>query len=71
MREFEHPNLEGFVCPLCDTSTDAPVVLIPIPGTEEGNIMQAAQVHSHCIEQSLGIWIMSRRPEGSHHDADA
>jgi hypothetical protein len=51
MREFKHPNLEaGFECPICHTSKDAPVVLIGIPGTEEGNIMEAAQVHSECYK---------------------
>ena len=48
MRTFEHPNMEGFECPICHSSKDAPVVLVGIPGTEDGNIMQAAQVHAEC-----------------------
>ena len=37
-------------CPICGTSKDEPVVLLGIPGTEEGNIMQAAQVHAECYK---------------------
>ena len=50
MREFEHPNMDNFQCPICHTSKDAPVVLVGIPGTEDGNIMQAEQVHSECYK---------------------
>ena len=51
MRVFEHPNTsEGWVCPICKTNEDKSVVLIGIDGTEEGNIMQAEQVHIDCIE---------------------
>jgi len=31
MRQFEHPNMDGFECPICRTNTDAPVVLVGIP----------------------------------------
>ena len=48
MIEFKHPNMDGFECPVCLTSKDAPVVLVGIPGTEDGNIMKAEQVHSEC-----------------------
>lgn len=49
MREFEHPNMEcGFECPVCGSSKDLPVVLIGVPGTEDGNNMEARQVHSEC-----------------------
>ena len=50
MREFEHPNMTNFTCPICNSSADRPVVLVGIPGTEEGNIMQAQQIHSECYE---------------------
>lgn len=51
MKEFEHPNLENFwTCPICKSRKDLPVVLVPIPGTEEGNIMQAKQIHSECYK---------------------
>ena len=50
-RTFPHPNLShGWVCPVCRTSADSPVMLIPIPGTEEGGIVQAEQVHAECVE---------------------
>jgi hypothetical protein len=60
MREFEHPNMDGFVCPICGMSADAPVVLIPIQGAEEGDIMQVQQVHSHCVEYVLTVLIASK-----------
>ena len=51
MRTFEHPDFSGgFTCPICSTSADAPVVLVLIAGTEDGNIMEAAQVHAECYE---------------------
>lgn len=50
MRQFLHPNMTGgFECPVCLTGKDLPVVLVPIPGTEEGNIQQAKQVHTKCF----------------------
>jgi hypothetical protein len=49
MRVFDHPNMDGgFRCPICRTSADAPVVLVGIPGTEDGNIQQATQIHEAC-----------------------
>jgi hypothetical protein len=30
------------------TSADFPVVLVPIPGTQKGNIVEARQVHADC-----------------------
>ena len=49
-RVFEHPNMENFFCPVCKTKKDAPVILVPIPGTEERNIMQAKQMHKKCYD---------------------
>lgn len=47
-RVFEHPNYYGgFVCPVCHTSDDRPVVLEPI-AEPEGNIVECAQVHADC-----------------------
>jgi hypothetical protein len=66
MREFEHPNLEGFQCPICGMSTDAPVVLIPIQGAKEGDIMQVQQVHSHCVEYVLTVLIASEAKDASN-----
>lgn len=54
MREFEHPNMNGFICPLCRTNNDEPVVLVPVPGTEDDDgLMQAKQVHSKCLNDML------------------
>ena len=52
MRTFEHPNLynEKWRCPICGTHDDKEVVLIGIVGTQDGNIIQAEQFHSDCIE---------------------
>lgn len=50
MRVFDHPNMDGFRCPICGTSEDKPVVLIGVNGTEDGNIMEARQYHLDCIE---------------------
>jgi len=51
MREFEHPNMiGGFVCPICRSSADKPVVLVPIPGTETGDRVQAKQIHAECFK---------------------
>ncbi len=35
-------------CPICKTNKDNPVILVPIPGTEDGNIVEAQQVHLSC-----------------------
>lgn len=51
MREFAHPNMSGgFVCPVCNTGKDAPVVLVGIPGTESDGTIECKQVHSECYE---------------------
>ena len=49
-REFKHPNMINFECPLCNTNKDLPVVLVPIPGTEKDNICEAQQIHSECMK---------------------
>ena len=51
MRTFDHPNMDGFEknpCPICKSSKDEPVVLVPIPGTENGGNMEARQTHKEC-----------------------
>jgi hypothetical protein len=50
MREFKHPNMVNFECPICKSSKDLPVILVPIPGTENDGICKARQVHSECYE---------------------
>ena len=48
MHQFQHPNMTNFSCPVCATSADYPVVLIAVPGTQQGNIVEAKQVHTEC-----------------------
>ena len=48
MRLFPHPN-SPWTCPVCGKDTDEAVVLIGIQGTEEGNNMEAVQVHFDCL----------------------
>lgn len=51
MKTFEHPNLDtDWICPICGTREDKPIVLIGIAGTEEGNNIQAEVFHLDCIE---------------------
>ena len=50
MRKFKHPNLINFSCPICGTNTDAPVVLVPIEGTEKDGIVECNQVHADCYK---------------------
>ena len=53
MKIFDHPNLTNFTCPICGTSEDKPVALIPIVGTnskESRYTYEARQYHVECIE---------------------
>lgn len=50
MRAFDHPNMTNFMCPICRTKADKPVVLVGIHGTEDEGNMQAEQVHLECYE---------------------
>jgi len=54
MRTFEHFNsINGAVCPVCKTSKDTETVLVPIQGTEDGNLVKAKQVHKKCYDLVL------------------
>lgn len=54
MGTFDHPNYStGFECPVCHTGADQPVTLVPIPGTEDGGIVECKQVHAECWELVL------------------
>jgi hypothetical protein len=54
MRAFKKPNLgSGWKCPICDTSEEKEVVLVGIIGTEDGNNIQAEQIHLDCIDLVL------------------
>ena len=60
MRTFDHPNFwGGWRCPVCKTSADAPVTLIPIPGTETDGIVQCKQVHAECAQLAMKMAAMS------------
>ena len=49
MKTFEHfPEI--LVCPICKTSHDSPATLVPVDGTQDGNIEEAIPVHVKCIE---------------------
>lgn len=49
-RIFAGFNPSGDFCPFCKTKADTETVLIPIPGTEDGNNMKAKQVHLKCYD---------------------
>ena len=50
MRAFDHPNMQDFVCPICGSNEDKPVVLVGIAGTQRDRIIKAKQVHLHCLD---------------------
>lgn len=50
MKIFEHPNMIDFMCPICGKSDDKPIILVGIDGTEDGNIIEAIQVHVDCLD---------------------
>lgn len=47
-RTFKHFSKDK-KCPICGTNDDKECFLIPIQGTEEGNLMQAEAFHLDCI----------------------
>ena len=63
MKTFPHPNMTNFKCRICNTTADAPVVLVPIPGTEDGNIMKAEQIHAECLELFQKMYEMEKQDE--------
>lgn len=40
----------GDTCPICGTAKNVETVLVPVPGTEDGGIVDAKQIHKKCIE---------------------
>jgi hypothetical protein len=53
MRTFAHFPRGGYrfaVCPICKTFDDKPCLLIPVDGTNDGSIVQAAPVHVECLD---------------------
>lgn len=45
----DHPSKPDFVCPLCGTNKDAPVVLVGIDGTQKDGFMDVREYHVECI----------------------
>jgi hypothetical protein len=61
MRLFEHfPQSEKTKCPICGTDDDKPCFLMPIQGTENGNICEAAPTHASCISERLNEFIYNK-----------
>jgi len=50
LRVFEGFNPVGEACPVCHGRKNVETVLVPIPGTEDGSVMQARQVHKKCYD---------------------
>lgn len=69
MRVFKGMNQETKEpCPVCGTKEDKEVVLVGKIGTQDGNIMEAVQVHLDCLElyydANIGI-IFQKLPQGT------
>lgn len=46
---FKKPNLSNdWKCLICRQATEKPVILVPIPGTEDDGIAEAHQIHHEC-----------------------
>lgn len=52
MRCFEQFP-ENKLCPICNTNTNKSCTLVPIDGTDEGNICEAEVFHVDCIEDII------------------
>ena len=51
MKIFDKPNLSNkWICPICKTSDNKPVILVGDPETSKDNLMEAEQYHVDCIE---------------------
>ena len=63
MRIFDEFNSAqpAIPCPLCMTTRNEKTVLVPIDGTEDGNICQALQVHLACLLEHIRI---NTNPDG-------
>ena len=48
MKTFDSPG--GGKCIVCGTSKDEKCILVPIDGTGDGKICEAALVHINCID---------------------
>ena len=52
-RVFDHFPSDHAICPACKTNDDKPCVLLPIDGTEDGNICRAQPVHAECLQDGF------------------
>ncbi len=58
MKTFKEGNWDNVEkCPMCNTSSEGEVVLVPIQGTIEGNLAEAIQVHTKCLQDR---WIYNK-----------
>lgn len=46
---FTFPTNNEVACPICGEKTEKAAILIPIKGTQEGNISEAILVHIKCL----------------------
>jgi hypothetical protein len=53
----------GEVCPICETSNPGKILLVPIPGTEDGHISQAKQFHADCVQLAAQALLMAVQSE--------
>ena len=64
MRFFDKMNSSnGEVCPICGTAKDGKVLLVPIPGTEDGNISEAKQIHADCAHLVASYYVLAKNNE--------
>ena len=40
---------EGSACPICGASSNGKTILVPVAGTQDGNICEAAPTHLDCL----------------------
>jgi hypothetical protein len=54
MNLFEHFPQDGKTrCPICGTADDKPCFLLPIDGTGNDGLCEAAPTHADCIRKKL------------------
>ena len=48
---------DGSLCPVCNTNENKECFLMPISGTGDGNVCEAAPVHLSCFEEEHNFCI--------------
>jgi hypothetical protein len=57
MKTFEQGNWShGDTCALCKTAAEGEVILVPKAGTEDGNLSEAVQIHTKCLQERLWFY---------------